>query len=112
MKHRNFPTIDTDPTLTRALQESSNLSNYIEPTFNEIVHEISNLSKVSSPSLKSYKIDLKNILLDNQGHGSLSEWEYKNFLIYNIAGLRKSQRNNEVVDYANNEVDDYTVSWP
>ena len=88
------------------------MSNYIEPTFNEIVHETSKLSKVSSPSLKSYKIDLKNILLDNQGHGSLSEWEYKNFLIYNIAGLRKSQRNNEVVDYANNEVDDYAVSWP
>ena len=108
----NLSNVNTDPTLNEIPHETSNLSNYIEPTFNEIVHETSNLSKVSSPSLKSYKIDLKNILLDNQGHGSLSEWEYKNFLIYNIAGLRKSQRNNEVVDYANNEVDDYTVSWP
>ena len=90
-----------DPTLDEILRETSYLSNVnIDPTLNKILHETSNLSKVSSPSLKSYKTNLKNVLLENQGHGSPNEWEYKNFLIYNITGLRKSQRNNKVVDYA------------
>ena len=49
--------------------------------------------------LKQYKNSLKDILLDFQGSGSEQEWLNDNFILYKIAGLRTSKRNENVVSY-------------
>ena len=43
-------------------------------------------------STKAYKNKVKRILLGIQTQGNAEEWQVDNFLLYNIAGLRKSAR--------------------
>ena len=45
-------------------------------------------------SIKAYKNEVKRMLLDIQTQGNADEWQVDNFLLYNIAGLRKSARIN------------------
>ena len=45
-------------------------------------------------SIKAYKNEVKRMLLDIQTRGNVDEWQMDNFLLYNIAGLRKSARLN------------------
>ena len=59
------------------------------------------LSPASYVNIKAYKKNVKQALITIQSSGELCEWQNSNFLLYNIAGLRKSQvtyRN--TVDYA------------
>ena len=53
----------------------------------------------SLDSLNAYKIKLKKVLLDVQSSGNQTEWQGENFLLHNIKGLRKSERNIETVNY-------------
>ena len=49
-----------------------------------------NLSTESFKNIKKYKNDIKQALLGIQSSGVACEWHNRNFLLYNIAGLRKS----------------------
>ena len=53
----------------------------------------------SLASLNAYKTKLKKVLIDMQGSGNQTEWQCENFLLHNIKGLRKSERNVEIVNY-------------
>jgi hypothetical protein len=66
---------------------------YIMPDVDEI------LGPTNKIPLKQYKNSLKDILLDFQGSGSEQEWLNDNFILYKIAGLRTSKRNENIVSY-------------
>ena len=59
------------------------------------------LDPESLDSLIAYKTDLKKVILNLQGSGEPTEWQSDNFPLYNISGLRKSNRNAEIVNYTN-----------
>ena len=48
------------------------------------------LPLASYVNIKIYKRELKHSLIAIQSSGEQCEWENSNFLLYNIAGLRKS----------------------
>ena len=53
------------------------------------------LDLVTLPNLlniKIYKKDVRRALMEYQSSGHEDEWQSGNFMIYNIPGLRKSQR--------------------
>ena len=55
----------------------------------------------SLDSLPAYKTELKKVILNLQGSGEPTEWQNDNFPLYNISGLRKSNRNAEITKYMN-----------
>ena len=57
------------------------------------------LSPKSLNSLNAYKFKLRKVLLDVQSSGNQTEWQSENFLLHNIKGLRKSERNTVTVNY-------------
>ena len=50
-------------------------------------------------SIKSYKANIKQALLAIQSSHDACEWVNDNFILYNIAGLRKSSRHAEKISY-------------
>ena len=62
---------------------------YIDPACSQLLS-----SPTSILSVNAYKTNLKRLLLDIQNKGDRNEWQSDNFLLYNINGLRKSERLN------------------
>ena len=58
-----------------------------------------NIVPTNKIPLQQYKKNLKDILFDFQGSGSEYEWQNNNFILYTIAGLRRSKRKEKTVSY-------------
>ena len=52
------------------------------------------LTPTARLSIKAFKSNVKRGLLSVQSQGDENEWQMDNFLLFNIAGLRKSPRFN------------------
>ena len=59
-------------------------------------------SDINNKNVSTFKHSLKSFLLTQQSHGDPTEWCSSNFGLYNIPGLRRSNRiqNQPIIDYS------------
>jgi hypothetical protein len=100
----NSPLAHASPTheLCEAWLETYNNSYHRKSVFFKgpllAINNIARISSVLEPSssINAYKNNIKSHLLKQQSSGDINEWEAGNFLLHNITGLRRSNRNTTI----------------